>query len=690
MENVNTKNLNKKNLVQENFDMEAELSSCRKSAAKGYQIALQKYEDLAITLRKVDNNINKAEAEQSQLSRFQASALIRKQNHEIDYIREHLIKIRNNIDALHERQKDFSIAVFGRKSAGKTTLMEILTHGDGSTTENNGETDAQNIQTYYWKGLKITSLPDFNFFNSVEKDKLGMEAAESADLVLFLLTNEKPQPEEVQCMAQLKKLGKPILCVVNVKKNLKSKKTATLVKEIEKDLNAPEVAETIEEFKNHLKSYELDFSDIKFIPVHLAAAYAYQVEGKNDAEIYLASNFGKIEELIVQKIRTDGEFLRIKNFVDSVAVPMNQIVLKLFEQSGNSLKESKFWRKKYNEIKIWRQSFWEHAQNKIHKLFNDLSYNLNHEIPNFVEENYNNPKVKEEWTKHVEQFGYVARYQELLEKISKDCEEQFKKFSNDFTQELKMNFDGKTQTDIELDNAPDWENYAAIALPNLLMLVPEIGWTARVVIGVSDAFFTTLFMNKETKIRRAKENLASQLQESGKDMMSKINNQARDILNKQILGNVEDFSNMLVGYSYMLAQLGKTQSEFAETLLSEYNDLNEILFSEAARYKRAGDVSEMRNTIRIPGEFSAILAEKITVDEAAISALLNEKFVTIKLQDSWNDLMRDILGCDFELDVYPISPKVDGKTYTVTPKEKISANVFKMAQQISPYPIIRD
>ena len=98
----------------------------------------------------------------------------------------------------------------------------------------------------------------------------------------------------------------------------------------------------------------------------------------------------------------------------------------------------------------------------------------------------------------------------------------------------------------------------------------------------------------------------------------------------------------------------------------------------------------MRSTMRIPGEISAVVMERKTVDDAALSKLLNEKFVIIKLLDSWNDIMRDVLGCDFDLVTYTFSTKVDGKTYAVIPKEKVSPLKFKIAQQLSPYPIIRE
>ena len=680
-----------KNFNMENSDMEAELVKFRLAAQQGYKIAMQKYEDVAFALRRAEKNLKQIEDEQSQAAQTQLTPLLERQEEELQSIKKNLAAIRKNIDELQAQEKDFSIVIFGREMAGKSTLMEILTHGDGSAIGNGKNPATKEIRSYYWNGLKIIDVPALNFFDNTENDKIGMVMAKTADLVIFLLTTETPSVEEAQCLAQLKNLGKSILCVVNVKKKLTFKRQDSTVKELTQLLtDNPEVTAVIEQFKKLATNYDEDWSNIKFVPTHLAAAYRSQTDKYKNPKIFTASNFEEIKKVVIDTVKTDGRFLIIKNFVDCVAVQMNDTIMMLFEQSGNSLKESKFWLKKHKELKEWRKNFWENAQIQIHKLFSELSQNLKYEISNFAEENYENENVKEEWNRHIKQYGYVERYQELLEKISKECQEQSKNFGEEFTQELKLNFKGKTQTNIKLEDTTPWEKYAAIALPNLLMLVPGIGWTARVAIGVSTAFFQSLFEDKEKKIRRAKENLAKQLEESSIDTLSKLNNQARDVLNKQILGNVDDFSDMLLSYAYMLVELGESQSRLAETLLGEYNELNEILFTEAAKYKDAGDISEMRSTMRIPGEISAVVMERKTVDYAALSKLLNEKFVIIKLLDSWNEIMRYVLGCDFDLVTYTFGTKVDGKTYAVIPKEKVSPLKFKIAQQLSPYPIVRD
>ena len=676
-----------------NYDFETELSKFQSATEDGHQIATQKYEEIAFTLRRAEKRIKDAQQEKNQMSQIQTATLLKKQDEELLEIRKYIAEIRINIDAMYDGQKNFSIAVFGRTGSGKSTLMEILTHGDGQTIGAAEKGESRDIRSYFWKGLKIIDVPGIDFFDSSEKDLRGMETAKNADLVVFLITNDEPRPEEAQCLAQLKILSKPILVVVNVKKNLRSKKSETIVKELQKILEDKEVEDVVKNFKSLAKDYNQEWDDLKFVPVHLLSAYNFSNEKKNDAEIYAASNFPQVENFILEKVQTEGQFLRVKNFVDTVSVTMNHIIFKLFEHSAASLKESTFWLAKYRAVNEWRQSYWESAQVKIHNLYSELSDNLKYEAQHFAEENYNIDEkydldaLNEKWRQHIKQFGYVERHHELLKTFAQECETQLKKFGSELTQELKISFDGKTQTNFTLDSDTDWEDYAKL-LPNLLIFLPGIGWTARIAIVAATAIFHSWFTKKEKKITAAKENLRTQIEKASIEELSKISNKARDILNKQIFGKVEDFSGMLRDYSYMLAKLGAAQSELAETLIGEYSDLNEIIFARAVKYQNAGDISEVRLTTRIPGELSMILIEDPTVNTEAVSELLGEKFLAIQPLDNWKDTLKKILGCDFELISYATGNSVEDKIYSIKPKDEVKQINLKLAQQVSPYPII--
>ena len=111
----------------------------------------------------------------------------------------------------------FSIALFGRTMSGKSTLMEILTHGDGSSIGKGGQRTTRDVRSYDWEGLKVTDVPGIAAFEGREDEELAFEAAAQSDLVLFLITDDAPQNEEAECFARVRRLGKPILGICNVK-----------------------------------------------------------------------------------------------------------------------------------------------------------------------------------------------------------------------------------------------------------------------------------------------------------------------------------------------------------------------------------------------------------------------------------------------------------------------------------------
>ena len=258
------------------------------------------------------------------------------------------------------------------------------------------------------------------------------------------------------------------------------------------------------------------------------------------------------------------------------------------------------------------------------------------------------------------------------------------------TNELKYSLAGKTQTDIEIKGTMPWTQYIKISLPKLENFVSVSEFSANVTDNTNLKFggFFSFFENKENKIRDAKDKLFKQLKDSSFAALTKVNNQAREILNKYMLVNIDEFSNVLANYALMLARLGKSQSEIAENLIGEYNELNSVLFEDAFSYKGVENVWGIRATMRIPGEMSIVIVDNTDINPHDISELLGERFFIMKPQKNWNENMKKVLHCDFKLDSYQLDFETDDKTHSVTPLEKVNPTRLKLAQQISPYPIM--
>ena len=117
-------------------DLNAVLKECKKSASAGYRIATKQHRELKNTLAEAKEEIKNT------LIEFQTSQCYFSGATEM--LSDQLTEISNSFDTvsfaftedlqnLHEKLSKFSITLFGRTMAGKSTLMEILTHGDGAS-----------------------------------------------------------------------------------------------------------------------------------------------------------------------------------------------------------------------------------------------------------------------------------------------------------------------------------------------------------------------------------------------------------------------------------------------------------------------------------------------------------------------------------------------------------------------------
>ena len=685
-----------------NSPIEQELAKCRESAEEGWQLASANYNEIKSTIVEASQQLNDANAAQVQFARIKSSELVDKQKAELRKLSDSVAKIQADIKALRERSKDFSIVVYGRTMAGKSTLMEILTHGNGQSIGKGASRTTLDVRDYFWNGLKITDVPGISAFGGAQDERLALEAAKAADLILFLLTDDAPQADEAEKLAQLKKFGKPILGVINVKMSFNMARRALALRNLQKKLgDTNTIATILNQFKAYDKRYDQDWSGIKFVATHLLAAYQAHPCRADDAEIFEASQFAEVENFILDKVRNDGRFLRIKNFADSIAVPMSNIILKIYEHSGGALIESRLWLEKRYQLMKWRENFLARSQKKIDGLYHELAEKLNNEIYSFAAYHYEDERINDTWPAHIKSLGFDRRYQNLLQEFARECERKRKELSDELTQEVSYAFHGSTKTDIELAGTTAWGEYGSALLGGVggvggFIAARAIG-VAFPPIGIALAAVSLLGWifsdSKEEKIRKAKAKLREDLTDPSFKMLDKMHDQIIDIFNNDILGKgVDEFSDMLGDYAHMLARLGQSQSAMAAMLFNKFSDLNGKLFAEAIDYKGAGFISGVNEIARIPGETMVIFADRANLKKKDLSALLGEKILTIKPKEEFVQTLRIILGGDFDVDDYPLDYDRDDaeaeRAFTIFPKQSISATNFKIAQQIAGVPII--
>ena len=144
------------------YDLNSALARCRQSAQNGYEIASAQLGIIERTLRSAREETERSVTLLNGKSVYLAdlNRLLSRQIKDICKAFDELSEQpREQLNKLYGNLSSFNITLFGRTMAGKSTLMEVLTHGDGKAIGNGAQRKTRDIRSYEWNGLRITDVP---------------------------------------------------------------------------------------------------------------------------------------------------------------------------------------------------------------------------------------------------------------------------------------------------------------------------------------------------------------------------------------------------------------------------------------------------------------------------------------------------------------------------------------------------
>lgn len=617
-----------------NNDIEEALHECQAYAQKGYDIASNTWTKIHQALLAEERKVKKVDKQQGKISRLADEELIKKKKQGLASFMEMDQELKQDLSYLQKQQKEFSVLVFGRTMVGKSTLMEIMTHGSGASIGNGSQRTTLDVRDYHWQGMKITDVPGIASFDGREDDRLALEAAKAADLILFLISDDGVQQEEAKNLAELRRLGKPVLGIINVKLGITEQVRSLDMKRLRNKMAERERIETIcNQFRQFAGNFQQDWGDLTFVPVHLKAAYLGQ---DKNPELWEVSNFTEVEAYILSKVQQDGCFLRIKTFLDRVIIPLQGRMEMLYENSGSSLTEAFEYQKKCQELAEWNKIFVEDSQEKFDNLYKRLHNKLANGIAEFAEYNYDNEDAGEDWKEYLqEELKLEADCMSFLQERANKCSRKRRELMDSLKTELTFAGVNVEFDDISMDSIVDTQFWGSVAAIGAGLISGPIG----IAIGIGTWLFGD---SKAEKIRKAKAKLRYALQDAMDECgyVDKLMAGVANTMYEEIFGKgVDGLYNALAQMDAMLIGLAKEEATGAEKLGVLLNQLNCQLLHEAEGYVAAQEgknlVLSVDRIARIPGEVTEVYDTVDSFDgyEAQMTKLIGEK-VELRILDN--------------------------------------------------------
>lgn len=660
-----------------NNDIESALHDCQACAQKGYDIANNTWNTIHQALLAEERKVKKVDKQQGKISRLADEELIKKKKQGLASFMEMDKELKQDLSYLQKQQKEFSVLVFGRTMVGKSTLMEIMTHGSGASIGNGSQRTTLDVRDYHWQGMKITDVPGIASFDGREDDRLALEAAKAADLILFLISDGEPQPEEAKHLAELRRLGKPVLGIINVKQGITEQVRSLDMKRLRNKMAERERIETIcNQFRQFASLFQQDWSDLTFVPVHLKAAYLGQ---DKNPELWEVSNFTEVESYILSKVQRDGCFLRIKTFLDRVIIPLQGRMEMLYENSSSSLTEAFEYGKKCQELTEWRNTFAAESQEKFNNLCTRVKNKLANGIAEFAEDNYDNEDAGKDWKEYLQkELKLEADCMMFLQERANKCTRKRRELMDSLRTEL--NFAGVNAEihDISINSIVDdqfWDRVAAdvIGIVGEILVNRFFGNSMDMNAGIfgeeDDGVYNFFNPIDEMLMDSAREEHKRELREKLQDAMSKcryvdrLMKSVSDNINVEILDKgVDGLYNALAQMYAMLIGLAREEAILAGNLSLLLNQLNCQLWHEAVGYVAAQEgtnlVSSVKRIVRIPGEVTVAYDTVASFDgyEAQMAKLLGEK-VELWILDNAENLSGEMVKKTEEL----IGPFITGQ-----------------------------
>ena len=579
----------------------------------------------------------------------------------------------------------FSVCLFGRTNAGKSTLREAITGGDGSTIGQGEQRTTQEVTTYDWSGIQLLDTPGLAAFDGSDDESTAWEAIDRTDLVLFTVSSDSIQMSESEQFLWLRDRNKPVLFVLNVKQDVEHPiRRRRFLKQKTDTISLEGQSGHVETIRERSRKY-LGRSKTPVVPIHAYAAYLAR-NGSNIQQRDALKKASRIDHLlnIVKEIaQTHGSNYRIQAYRDELSHALRTLRDKVDERASALAERLSYERANQEKLEEWFDDFEDRATTQIlshiRKIFEDKLYS---EINILIDGDAGHNKTGQIFRRETQnvQDDIIKSIEKVVEPIVLEAKSKIEEHirQSKFTEEtLSLDFETSTSR---------LNRYVGRTIKSLAA-IKDIAITTVFTAGISKLMGSLtrvpiwlLGMNDhyhKKYLIKSKQNLHKQVFKKEQQVKKTILDWFDDAIADPFKSNVKgDIRSILRSQERALRVVEDYQKEVEKTQMSIQRKFMNCLIQNQGI--EGAEVISVKRVARKQGHASKILVEGATESQVeALSALEESLGESVDLVQANAPLLKQVKQALSSL--RPKSVSRNGKGWEVTLDEQNTEDTTEKA-----------
>ena len=573
---------------------ETALQRCVTVACEEYEHAQKAFAEAETLIRELRCGMKTARVDAQVGSTVQdAQAVLADLNRRLDgIVTEQLAATSASLAKKKSRLEKFTVTLFGRTMAGKSTIRESLIHGDGGTIGKGAQRTTRDIKEYEYNHLRIVDTPGIGAYDGKADAEIAKSVIDESDVLLFLTSSDGIQEASFQAMQALRAQNKPVIFVLNVKHDLTQ---PVYLRRFLKSSYSVMGKEAVDGHKLRILKLASDELGIRIckddvIQVHAQAAFLatrpeYAAQG---VALHRASGMDDLLEELTKEVLQRGPVRRLQTLLDGTIIQLMDLQESLLREARIIRNNAELLEKKFVELNTWLSGYIDGVDKRIERRVSGMWEPLRSSVSAFIDENIEREDIESRWERRVRSEKIDEKVGEFQKTLCEEIRQHLEEFNRqtDIEYELlgKINVKGPRQynpSDIKRNLRRVSAAATALAgVAGTAVLIGAsnfwnpVGWVAGA-LSVAALGASWFFDDREKKLQLQKVETAKQLRDDIDSEKLRLARELKSWFEKEItvklVGSIRQETPTLYNGMFGISQEMETAASSCTKLQADLN-----------------------------------------------------------------------------------------------------------------------